>query len=87
MKERDRERDIDPDISCKATTSGGCACTFSGASQTVSNAGTYTTTGAGLLTQTPTGGAPDDSDYCAKGSTLTLEAVKKARDLCYRARL
>jgi hypothetical protein len=59
-------------VNCAAAAGGGCACTFRGASQTISNAGTYTTTGAGLLTETPTGGAPDDSDYCVKGSTLTL---------------
>ncbi len=59
-------------VSCKATANGGCACTFSGASQTISDAGTYTTTGAGLLTQTPTSDPPDESDYCVKGSTLTL---------------
>ena len=59
-------------VGCKGSAGGGCACTFSGASQNVSDAGTYTTTGAGLLTQTTTGGTPDDSDYCAKGSSLTL---------------
>ncbi len=59
-------------VGCAASAGGGCSCTFVAAPQTTSAAGTYTTTGAGLLTQTPTGDAPDDSDYCAKGSTLTL---------------
>lgn len=61
-------------VSCAAATGGGCTCTFRGASQTASEAGTYTTTEAGLLTQTPMSGAVDDSDYCVKGSTLTLSA-------------
>jgi hypothetical protein len=59
-------------VACVAAAAGGCACTLQGASQMISGAGTYTTTGAGLLTETPTGEAPDDSDYCVKGSTLTL---------------
>ncbi len=59
-------------VSCKGSAGGGCACTFGGASEAITDAGTYTTTGAGLLTQTTTGGTPDDSDYCAKGSALTL---------------
>jgi len=33
---------------------------------------TYSTTAAGVLTETATGGTPNDSDYCIKGTTLSL---------------
>jgi hypothetical protein len=63
----------DPSIkSFNCVGTSGCACTVAPADQVTNSAGTYTTTGAGLLTETPTGGAPDQTDYCIKGSTMTL---------------
>lgn len=49
----------------------GCACTFTLKPTPSMSNGTYTTTAAGVLTET-TGGSSDQSDYCVKGSTLTL---------------
>jgi hypothetical protein len=52
--------------------SGGCSCTMVMVPQTSSGSGTYTTTGAGLLTEMETGGDTSQSDYCVKGTTLTV---------------
>jgi hypothetical protein len=54
-----------------AESGGGCACSVTLNPMTTTEAGTYSTA-AGVLTQTSTGGTPDDSNYCVKGSTLTL---------------
>lgn len=57
-----------------ATCTGGstCTCTLVGIPETTTAAGTYTTTAAGVLTETDQGGAPESSNYCVKGSTLTV---------------
>jgi hypothetical protein len=59
---------------CTGTTTCTCSVTFS--NQTSTETGTYTTTPAGLLSQvaadTP---GSDDSNYCVKGSTLTLVSL------------
>lgn len=56
---------------CSASGSG-CACTLVLSPQASTSTGTYTTTAAGLLTETEAGGTPDRSDYCVKGSSLTI---------------
>jgi hypothetical protein len=57
--------------SCKAANGGGCACTVPLTATTTNTEGTYSTSG-GVVTQTPNGNAPEDSNYCVQGSTLTL---------------
>jgi hypothetical protein len=59
---------------CTGTTTCTCSVTFS--NQTSTETGTYTTTPAGLLSQVAadTSGS-DDSNYCVKGSTLTLTSL------------
>lgn len=57
---------------CSVSAGNGCACTIVTLPQSSNASGTYTTSGSGVLTQTETGGSPDSSNYCVKGSTLTL---------------
>lgn len=57
--------------SIKCSGSSSCTCTAALAPVTSTATGTYSTTAAGLLTETDAGGAPEQSDYCVKGSTLT----------------
>ena len=61
-----------PGLTLHCTGSSGCACTETIAGQTSSETGTYSTTTAGLLTDTPTGGTAGQSDYCVKGTTMTV---------------
>ncbi len=56
-------------VSCSGSSS--CSCTMTLIPQLQETSGTYSTSG-GTLTQTETGGRPEDSSYCVKGSTLTL---------------
>jgi hypothetical protein len=58
--------------SATCTGSSICTCTIVLSNQTSTRTGTYSTTAAGLATDTPTGGAPSQSDYCVRGQTLTL---------------
>lgn len=60
-----------PPVNC-VTAGTGCKCTITLENQASTEAGTYTTTAAGLLTETPTGESADESDYCVKGTGLTL---------------
>jgi hypothetical protein len=57
---------------CAVSAGNGCACTLVMLPQASSASGTYTTTGAGVLTQAPAGGSTESSNYCVKGSTLTV---------------
>lgn len=57
---------------CGVSAGNGCACTVTTLPQSSNASGTYSTSGAGVLTQTPAGDAPDSSNYCVKGSTLTV---------------
>ncbi|MEO8905991.1 MAG: hypothetical protein ABI488_25815 [Polyangiaceae bacterium] len=54
-----------------AESGGGCACTLGLNAQPTTETGTYSTA-ASVLTETDAGGTPSDSDYCVKGSTLTV---------------
>ncbi len=50
-----------------------CSCTLVSAPEVQMESGTYTTTASGTLTQRRASGTEDDaSDFCVKGSTLTL---------------
>jgi hypothetical protein len=67
--------------SVTCTGSSTCTCTFVGLPQTMAATGTYTTTGAGVLTETDQGEAPESTNYCVKGSTLSIsEAGAMAGD-------
>lgn len=57
--------------SCSSAGSG-CTCNVVLNDQTTSQSGTYSTTSDGVLTETPLNGAAGQSDYCVKGSTLTV---------------
>jgi hypothetical protein len=57
--------------SCSSAGSG-CTCNVVLNDQTTSESGTYATTAAGILTETPANGTASQSDYCVKGSTLTV---------------
>jgi hypothetical protein len=56
-------------VTCVGTSS--CTCTGPLSDAPSNETGTYTTTAAGILTQTATGGTPEESAYCVKGTTLT----------------
>ena len=56
---------------CSTSAGNGCACTLVTLPQSSNATGTYSTDG-GVLTQTQTGGSPESSDYCVKGSSLTV---------------
>jgi hypothetical protein len=56
---------------CTGTSSCTCTTLLPQAPST-ERTGTYTTTPAGVVTETPTGNTPSQSDYCVKGTTLTL---------------
>jgi hypothetical protein len=58
--------------SATCTGSSGCTCKLALAPQASTTSGTYTTTAAGLLTETETGGDASQSDYCVKGTALTV---------------
>lgn len=57
--------------SCVAPVGGGCSCTLVMAPTTSTTSGTYTVAD-GVITQMPLGAAPSSSDYCVKGTTLTV---------------
>jgi hypothetical protein len=58
--------------SVTCTGSSSCTCTMVLAPQTSTATGTYTTTAAGVLTESEGAGTPAQSDYCVKGTTLTV---------------
>jgi hypothetical protein len=63
---------LDPSGSHCSSQGSSCACTIVAPRMPLTSGGTYMTTSAGLLTETPEGGAPQQSDYCVQGSTLTF---------------
>jgi hypothetical protein len=65
--------------SCSVNGLGGCTCNLRQTNVTETASGTYSTNAAGQLTQSPTGGASTLSDYCVRGSTLTLSPHNDAR--------
>lgn len=56
-------------ISCSGSST--CSCTLKLRPQLQSESGTYSTSG-NKVTQTEAGGAPTDSAYCVKGTTLVI---------------
>jgi hypothetical protein len=63
-----------PDFkSANCTGSSGCTCTVAAKDSVMTDTGTYTTTAAGKLNETTNGSTTvDSSDYCVKGTTLTV---------------
>jgi hypothetical protein len=64
---------------CTADGAGNCTCNVRETVPATTQSGTYSANAAGLLTQSPTGGASTLSDYCVRGSTLTLSPHSDAR--------
>jgi hypothetical protein len=58
-------------ISCTATSAGGCSCTSEVSVMGIVDHGTYSTSGD-ILTQVRTNSNPFDVEYCVRGRSLTL---------------
>jgi hypothetical protein len=61
-----------PGLTVHCVGTSDCTCTETLTNAPSNASGTYTTTAAGLLTETESGQSPDASDFCVKGTTLTL---------------
>jgi hypothetical protein len=59
--------------SCVASGTG-CVCVLASASVSGTETGAYTTS-AGVVTLTPTTRAPEQDNYCIKGSTMTVAST------------